>query len=128
MVCNRIAPVSGRRRQAIDSGQPQAHIPSMAAPARTPPAGNRNDEALDILRRLEPTLAQMHGELRQVQADVADIRAEQKEQRRDIGKLQQDVARLDGRVSQLPTLWQLAGLIFAIFGAAFVLIRFASGH
>ena len=93
----------------------------MANPARMPPAGNHNNEALDILRRLEPVLSRLT-------ADVGEIKAEQKEQRKDIAKLQQDVARLDGRVSQLPTLWQLAGLIFAIFGAAFVLIRFASGH
>jgi hypothetical protein len=93
----------------------------MAAPARTPPAGNHNDEALDILRRLEPTLAR--------------IEAEQKEQRRDIVTLKQDVAELKGRMTgiegqlrQIPTIWTLAALIFAIFGASFVLIRFASGH
>ena len=86
----------------------------MATPVPKPPAGNTNDEALDILRRLEPALAR--------------IETEQKEQRRDIGKLKEDVAELKGRVSQLPTLYQFAGLIFAIFGAAFVLIRFAGGH
>jgi hypothetical protein len=32
-----------------------------------------------------------------------------------------EFGELRGRVSQLPTIWQLAGLIFAIFGAAFVL-------
>ena len=101
----------------------------MASPARKPPAGtDHSDEALDILRRLEPVLAQMTGEL-------SDIKTEQRRQADMLGKLDErqrkqgeDIARLDGRVSQLPTLWQLAGLIFAIFGAAFVLIRLASGH
>ena len=40
----------------------------------------------------------------------------------------EDNAELKGRVSQLPNNWQLAGLIFAIFGAAFVLIHSAGGR
>jgi hypothetical protein len=36
-----------------------------------------------------------------------------------------DIAELKGRVSQLPTMWQLSGLIIAIFGLAFALVRFA---
>ncbi len=99
--------------------------PPMAAPARTPPAGNRNDEALDILRRLEPVLGRMT-------ADIAEIKADQKEQRKDIAKLQQDVARIDGRLIELsarvPSIWTIAAMIVSLFGAAFVLIRFASGH
>ncbi len=93
----------------------------MAATARTPPTGEPNNEALDILRRLEPALARVTsdlGELKIEQRRLADVQRKQGE----------DIARLDGRVSQLPTLYQLAGLIFAIFGAAFVLMRFASGH
>ena len=35
-----------------------------------------------------------------------------------------DVAELKGRVTQLPTTWQLLGLIFAMFGMAFALVRF----
>jgi hypothetical protein len=100
----------------------------MASPAPKPPAGNHNDEALDILRRLEPTLAQMHGELRQVQTDLGEVKADLKRLDDRQRKQGEDIAELKGRVSQLPTIWQLAGLIFAIFGAAFVLIRFASGH
>jgi predicted nuclease with TOPRIM domain len=97
----------------------------MASPAPKSPAGIPNNEALDILRRLEAAIARITDEL-------GDIKVEQKEQRRDIVKLQQDVARIDGRLSELsarvPTIWTIAALIFAIFGAAFVLIRFASGH
>lgn len=92
----------------------------MAEPALKLP-NDPNSEVLDTLRRLEPTLAR--------------IETEQKEQRRDIVKLKEDVAEIKGRMigiegqlRQIPTLWQIAALIFAIFGASFVLIRFASGH
>ncbi len=61
-------------------------------------------------------------------ADIAIIKTELKEQHRDITKLQQETARIDGRVSQLPTLVQLASMIFGILGASIVLIRFGSGH
>ncbi|MFM7347741.1 MAG: hypothetical protein ACKO1J_20510 [Tagaea sp.] len=39
-----------------------------------------------------------------------------------------DVAEIKGRVSQIPNLVQVAGLVFAIFAAAFVLLRFALPH
>jgi hypothetical protein len=85
------------------------------------PRSPTNDEALDILRRIEPTLAR-------ITADIADVKGEQR-RLADIQRKQgEDIARLEGKISQLPTLYQLAGLIFAIFGASFVLIRFASGH
>ncbi len=35
-----------------------------------------------------------------------------------------DFFELKGRVSQLPTVWQLFGLIIALFGLAFLLVRF----
>jgi hypothetical protein len=99
----------------------------MASPAPKPPAGNPNDTAaiLAAIRDLGDRMERR----------FANVETEQKEQRREIGKVQQDVVRIEGRLAgiegqlrQIPTLYQLAGLIFAIFGAAFVLIRFASGH
>ena len=83
-------------------------------PKAAPRAGS-----LDILRRLEPVLSRIEAE----QSRQAELLAKLDERQRKQGE---DMARMDGRVSQLPTLWQLAGLVFAIFGAAFVLIRFAS--
>lgn len=35
-----------------------------------------------------------------------------------------EVAEIKGRVSQLPTVWQLVGLVIGIFGAALALLRF----
>ncbi|WP_029010665.1 hypothetical protein [Azospirillum halopraeferens] len=87
----------------------------MVSPSPKPPAGS-NDEALDILRRIEPALARLAS-----RDDIAKMDDR-------LRKVEENVARLDGRVSQPPTLWQIAGLNFAIFGAAFVLIRFAPPH
>lgn len=97
----------------------------MATPAPKPPAGNTNDEALDVLRRLEPVLSKLDERTQRMES-------EQREQRKDIAKLQQDVARIDGRLIELsarvPSIWTIAAMIVSLFGAAFVLIRFAGGH
>jgi len=104
----------------------------MASPARTPPAGNHSNEALDILRRLEPTLAQMRSELRQVQADVVEVKADMKRLDERQRKQSEDIAEIKGRLGELsarvPSIWTIAAMIVSLFGAAFVLIRFASGH
>ena len=143
----------------------------MASPARKPPAGSEHpDEALDILRRLEPVLARVSTDLAEVKGDVkrlddrlGKVEAHVKNVDDRLGKVETnvknvddrlgkvetnvnklddalhkvvaDVARIEGRMSgiegqlrQIPTHWQLAGLIFAIFSASFVLIHFASGH
>ncbi len=98
---------------------------SMASPAPKPTVGNTNDEALDILRRLEPVLSKLDERTQRMES-------EQREQRKDIAKLQQDVARIDGRLiglpARVPSIWTIAAMIVSLFGAAFVLIRFASGH
>jgi hypothetical protein len=93
----------------------------MVAPARPPPAGNPSDEALEILRRLEFALARIEAEQKEQRADIISLKG-------DATELKGRVAGIEGQLRQIPTLWQLAGLIFAIFGASFVLIRFACGH
>jgi len=97
----------------------------MAVSSPKPPVGNHRDEALDILRRLEPVLAKLDERTQRIED-------EQKEQRRDIARLQQDVARIDGRLIELsarvPSIWTLAALIVSLFGAGFALIHFAGGH
>jgi hypothetical protein len=92
----------------------------MAAPAPKPPAGNHTDTA-DILAAIRDLGDRMERRFSQVEADIAKLDERQRKQG-------EDVSELKGRVSMLPTTVQLAGLIFAIFGASFVLIRFASGH
>jgi predicted nuclease with TOPRIM domain len=110
-------------------------ILSMATAARI-----TTDESLDIMRRIEPMLGDIRAELKEVRAEQQAMRIEQQgirsEQQGIRGELKEintelhrngeRLAALEGRVSQLPTLWTLASLIFAIFGFAFLLLRFAA--
>ncbi|HEV7258968.1 MAG TPA: hypothetical protein VGN82_14400 [Bosea sp. (in: a-proteobacteria)] len=41
--------------------------------------------------------------------------------------LGKDVAEVKGRISAMPTTWQLLGMILAIMGASFAIIRFGLG-
>jgi hypothetical protein len=59
--------------------------------------------------RLEEQIAQIARQLDRVEAQMAKA---------------VDLAEVKGRVSQLPTVWQLVGLVLGIFGAAFALLRF----
>lgn len=83
----------------------------MASPLPKPPVGNDTAEILSAIRDL---------------GDRIERRFEKIDER--LRTLETEGAEMKGRVSQLPTLYQIAGLIFAIFGAAFVLIRFAPPH
>ncbi|MEI8397394.1 MAG: hypothetical protein WCF85_21965 [Rhodospirillaceae bacterium] len=95
----------------------------MALPIRTPPQtrSERSDEAVDILRRLEPLLTRMDERMHKLEIEAAEVKGR-------ISGLEGRMTGLEGQLRQIPTLWHLSGLIFAIFGAAFVLIRFAGGH
>jgi hypothetical protein len=39
-----------------------------------------------------------------------------------------DTSEIKGRLSAMPTSWQLLGMILAIMGASFAIIRFGLGH
>ena len=69
----------------------------MAEPARQLPP---DTEALEILRRIEPILARLEGELREVKSDAR--------------RQGEAIAELRGRVSQLPTIWQMVSAFCAI--------------
>jgi hypothetical protein len=45
-----------------------------------------------------------------------------------IDGLVKDVADIKGRISAMPTTWQLLGMILAIMGASFAIIRFGLAH
>lgn len=98
------------------------------------------DESLEILRRLEPVVTHIVTRLDKIETrlDKIETRLDKVEVRLDkieigfeklderLRKVEVEVAGLQGRVSQLPTTWTMAGLIFAIFGASLVLLRLAA--
>lgn len=61
-----------------------------------------------------------------LEADVAEIKTSLLRIESKIDQLPQapDFFELKGRVSQLPTVWQLFGVVIAIFALAFALLRF----
>lgn len=92
----------------------------MASPAPKSPAGSTPDNAA-IMAAIHDLGDRMERRFERVASDHAKLDDR-------LRKVEENTARMDGRVSQLPTLWQVAALIFAIFGAAFTLIRFAPPH
>jgi len=64
--------------------------------------------------------------LRNVESKVDDMRIvlERVETKIDMLPKSADVAEIKGRVSQLPTVWQLFGLVLGIFALAFAQMRF----
>jgi septal ring factor EnvC (AmiA/AmiB activator) len=120
----------------------------MAAPARTPPAGNTTDSS-DILAailelgermerrfakvetdiaKLETGLGKVETGLAKVETGLAKLDERQRKQSEDIARIEGRLTGVEGMLRQIPTHWQLTGLIFAIFTGSFVLIRFAGGH
>lgn len=55
-------------------------------------------------------------------ADQADKRMERVDTKLD--RALEGIARIEGRINAMPTTWQLVGLILAVLGASFAIIRF----
>jgi hypothetical protein len=55
---------------------------------------------------------------------IARLEEDSKEIRADLKALRVDAAEIKGRISQLPTIWQLISLVFGILGGAFVIAKF----
>lgn len=71
----------------------------------------------------------MEQRVAKLETDVGEIKEILKRLEPALTKLTVDVAEVKGKVSQMPTMWQLAALIVGIFGLAFTLLRFGlSGH
>jgi hypothetical protein len=67
-----------------------------------------------------------------VEARLARLEAGVDEIRKELQAIRVDLARMDGKLSNVPTSFQLlymqAGLILAIFAAAFGLLKLAAPH
>ena len=70
----------------------------------------------------------MEERVAKLEADVGEIKEVLKRLEPAITRLTVDVAEIKGKVSQMPTVWQLGALIVAIFGLAFTLLRFGLPH
>ena len=60
---------------------------------------------------------------------VLEYRADQSEKRMEridnkLDRALEGIARIEGRINAMPTTWQLVGLILAVLGASFAIIRF----
>ena len=87
------------------------------------------------IEKVDDRLQRVEGEQRRQADALVKLDERQRKQGEDVIRLDGRLSGIDGRIAgiegqfrQIPTLWQLGGLVFAIFGAALVLVRFASGH
>ena len=131
----------------LATGHQVRYLHAMASPARKPLAGTEHpDEALEILRRLEPVLSKLDERTRVIEERVKSLdertRLIETEQHRQADvlvrlddrqrKQGEDISELKGRLGELlarvPSVWTIAAMILSLFSAAFVLIRFAGSH
>ncbi|MDB5643112.1 MAG: hypothetical protein JWN07_2429 [Hyphomicrobiales bacterium] len=83
---------------------------------------------------MEARVARLEDDMREIKSDLKALREEMrrgfKEIRADISGLRIEIAEIKGRVSQLPTVWQvnmqMIGLMFTVLGGAFVIMRYAA--
>lgn len=80
------------------------------------------DEALDILKRLEPALAGLASRMTGIETRMTNLETR-------MGALEVGVANLQGRVSQLPTAWAMftaiVVLIFTVMGGTVGILALA---
>ena len=60
----------------------------------------------------------------EMEARVKRLEDDMKEIKGDLKTLVKDIAEMKGRLSAMPTTWQLISLVLAIMGATFAFIRF----
>lgn len=68
-----------------------------------------------------PDMSERVGRLERAIEDIKSVLARLEPA---IIKIRDDTSELKGKISQIPTIWQLAALIISIFGLAFVLLRY----
>lgn len=93
-----------------------------------------NDEALDILRRLEPIIADLHREQLEQRRELTEQRQTLVKLSEDVVKLREEVAEMKGRIGgieavlrHVPSIWQIVGAMTAInavtIGTALALVK-----
>lgn len=88
----------------------------MAEPARAIVKDGDTTEVLAILRRIEPVMDRMHTELTGLKTKVELVEGAVKELAVEQRHQAVALARLDGRVSTLPTTWQMLTMQLGVMG------------
>jgi hypothetical protein len=77
---------------------------------------------------MEARVARLEDDMREIKTDLKALR---EEVRSGFYRVAVDLAEVKGRMSHLPTVWQInlqmIGLIFTVLGGAFVILRY-TGH
>jgi len=76
---------------------------------------------------METRVTALENDMREIKADLKRLLADMTDLKRDVVGVKLDVAEMKGRLSQIPNMVQLIGLIFGIFAAAFALLKL-TGH
>ena len=98
--------MSEPERKGFDSSENIAYIHQDKG-GRQPPGGDDMEPRVKVL---------------EYRADQAEKRMERVDSKLD--RALEGIARIEGRINAMPTTWQLVGLILAVLGASFAIIRF----
>ncbi len=115
--------------------------------------GRALEDVLWVLRRLEPLLSglvveardgrrqvetlteaigELRGRLSSAEEELEALRERQSAVGETVGRAGEAIARVDGRIGEisarLPSPWGIGVLVIALFGLAFVLMRFGAVH
>jgi len=96
---------------------------------RRPPIDDGGDGPHDHgmeqrVARLEADVGEIKATLGRLEPMLVRMASEFTEFRTEMARTREDMARLDGRVSQLPTTWQLMTGVVGVIGFVFLLLRF----
>jgi len=83
------------------------------------------------ISELEKRMSAVEGKVDILVEDVSGLKADiavLKPLIKQVSDMQNSLSKIEGRLVAMPTMWQLIGLIFAIMGSAFAIIRFGLPH
>ena len=62
-----------------------------------------------------------------MEARVSHLEKDMTELKADVKAIRLDMAEVKGKLSGMPNTWQIVGLVFAIMGGSYAIIRFGLG-
>ena len=108
------------------------NFPTTRSPRPGLGKGLSGDGGGSTFNPMERRVARLEEDMREIKTDLKaqreEIRSGFKDLRSDIGQLAVEVAEIKGRVSHLPTVWQInlqmIGMIFTVMGGAFLILKY----